>query len=394
MEGASNDLYTIGKKEKNKVRPITLSSCVGKVLERMINERLMWVAEREGWFDRYQNGFRRGKSCIDNLTRLTVDIHTSKQTNENLIVAFLDVKSAYDNVRTSILCDILKKKKCPSLIINYISVWMRDRVTKFILGDDKYETRIVNKGLPQGGVLSPSLYNIYTSEISRYVRKNIKMIQYADDIAVYTINPNVEEGKIGLEIAIKKIDKRLNKLGLELESTKTNLMVFNNRRDRDNKITIGIKGKRIGNVRSARFLGIVFDSKIAFNRQLTQVVEKTTKAINIMRYVCRVTWGMETNTALLIYKAYVRSILEYGLFVYYPKDEKGRERLEKIQNKGLRIAMGYRNSTPINVMTAEAKILKVEDRAGLLARNYWTRITSNNNKEIEAKMNRLDLIYR
>lgn len=106
---------------------------------------------------------------------------------------------------------------------------------------------------------------------------------------------------------------------------------------------------------------------------------------------------MEVNTALMtsyIYKSYVRSILEYGLFVYYPKDHNGREKINKIQSKGLRVALGYRNSTPINVMTAEAKILKIEDREGLLARNYWTKITSMNNKEIEAEMNRLDIIVR
>lgn len=65
----------------------------------------------------------------------------------------------------------------------------------------------------------------------------------------------------------------------------------------------------------------------------------------------------------MIYRSYVRSILEYGLFVYYPRDGRGREKLENIQNKGIRIAMGYRNSTPINVMLAEAKIIKMEDRA-------------------------------
>lgn len=50
----------IAKKNKKKVRPISMSSSVGKVLERMVNERLIWMAEREGWLDRNQNGFRRG----------------------------------------------------------------------------------------------------------------------------------------------------------------------------------------------------------------------------------------------------------------------------------------------------------------------------------------------
>lgn len=55
--------------------------------------------------------------------------------------------------------------------------------------------------------------------------------------------------------------------------------------------------------------------------------------------------------------------MEYGLFVYFPRDGKGREKLEKLQNKAVRLSLGYKNSTPLNVMTAEAKLIKVEDRA-------------------------------
>lgn len=78
----------IGKKDSDKVRPMTMSSCVGKVFERMINKRLIWLAEKKGWFDCFQNGFRRGRSCVDNISRLVTDIDLSKESNENLLVAF------------------------------------------------------------------------------------------------------------------------------------------------------------------------------------------------------------------------------------------------------------------------------------------------------------------
>lgn len=68
--------------------------------------------------------------------------------------------------------------------------------------------------------------------------------------------------------------------------------------------------------------------------------------------------------------------------------------MEKLQNKGIRLAMGYRSSTPLNVMTAEAKITKIEDRAGLLAKNYWTKIAGYNEKKTEAKMNRMEILNR
>lgn len=101
---------------------------------------------------------------------------------------------------------------------------------------------------------------------------------------------------------------------------------------------------------------------------------------------------METNTALMVYKAYTRSILEYAIFIHCPRNRKSKEALEKVQNRGLRIAMGYRNSTPINVMTAEARVCRVEERARLLARNYWTKTISEGIRKVEANMNRLKIL--
>lgn len=75
----------IDKGNKEKVRPITLSSCVRKVLEKMVNERLIWWAEKQNILDKNQNGFRRGKSTIDNLAKIVADIEISFRTGEHTL---------------------------------------------------------------------------------------------------------------------------------------------------------------------------------------------------------------------------------------------------------------------------------------------------------------------
>lgn len=111
----------IDKGDKEKVRPITLSSCMGKVLERMINERLIWWAESRNFLDKNQNGFRRGKSTVENLTKIVADIEISFRNNEHTLAAFLDITSAYDNVLREVSVDIMKKNNCPSKIVSYVS---------------------------------------------------------------------------------------------------------------------------------------------------------------------------------------------------------------------------------------------------------------------------------
>lgn len=83
----------------------------------------------------------------------------------------MDIRSAYDNVRRSILVNILQEKKCPEKMKKFVSEWMKDRKTRFIIQEDEIVERSVNKGLPQGGVLSPLLYSHIHSQYRKGNRK-------------------------------------------------------------------------------------------------------------------------------------------------------------------------------------------------------------------------------
>ncbi|XP_071579733.1 uncharacterized protein [Temnothorax nylanderi] len=252
----------IDKVGREKVRPISLSSCVGKLMERMMNERLIWWAEREEKFSRSQSGFRRGRSCADNLTRITSDIRASISSNEYTLTAFLDVSSAYDCVDYWIMMDRLKALNCPIGIIIFI---------KRIYGQ-----------APQYRVQGVDVYN---------------------------------------------------------------------------------SGE-------AKFLGIWLDSGLTFHRQVQEVRGKVNRANSILKYLCRVSSGMETNTALMLYKSLVRSVTDYGNFIYFSRDAAFQLKLERAQYMGIRTALGYRNSTPNNVIVAEAKVRSLRDRAFMLGSNF------------------------
>lgn len=310
-----NQTIFIDKGNKKKVRPITMS-CMGKIMERMVNERLMWIVETNRWLDKTQNGFRRGRSCTDNITRLTADIEISLQEGKKVAAAFLDVKSAYDNVR-KILVKQLIDRQCPTNIIRFIQEWMRDRNTRFVLGNKEIVLRKVNKGLPQGGVISPTLYSIYTAEITCDIGKDSKILQYADDITIYCMDRGNERDTIErLEESVGIINNNLKEIGLEIEPTKTNIIWFNRERFREGQIRCNIVGKEIKSTNKARFLGIVFDKDLKFDKDIDYIRDKTSRIINAFKFVNKVSWGMEVNTALMVYKSFLRSVMEYGIFSY------------------------------------------------------------------------------
>lgn len=101
------------------------------------------------------------------------------------LVVFLDISSAYDNVNSKILIEKLNEIECPAKIVRYIDIWMKDRFTKLIINEKEEEERVINKGLPQGRVLSPLLYSVYTRNLGKDLEEGVKMLQYADDVAIY-----------------------------------------------------------------------------------------------------------------------------------------------------------------------------------------------------------------
>lgn len=90
----------IDKIEKKKVRPIVLSLCVGKLMERMVVDCLLIWLEKRKLLHSMQNGFRRGRSCAENLVKIVADIKNATMRNDYTLAAFLDVSAAYDNVQS------------------------------------------------------------------------------------------------------------------------------------------------------------------------------------------------------------------------------------------------------------------------------------------------------
>ncbi|XP_036138908.1 uncharacterized protein LOC118644438 [Monomorium pharaonis] len=341
--------------------------------------------------DKNQNGFRRGRSCIDNLVRIVAEVEIGIKENKVPVAAFLDVSSAYDNVLRDILVGMLYKEGCPTRIVRYINEWMSNRIVSFVVNQEEEIKRHVYKGLPQGGVLSPILYALYTRYITRGLSYRVRTLQYADDIAIYTICDTEEESVELIEDTIKKIWNNLDSIGLSLAPEKTKCIRFNKNKE-DNIIGLRIFNKILRSVDCVTFLGITIDSRLEFKQHLEKIEAKVAKGISILKYLNGISWGMEINTALMIYKGYIRSLMEYGIIVYYPRDWRSKEKMEKMQYKGVRTALGYRNSTPTNIMITEARVLRMEDRAGMIARNFWLKVCTYSNKELIGIMNRLEII--
>lgn len=139
----------------------------------------------------------------------------------------------------------------------------------------------------------------------------------------------------------------------------------------------------------AKFLGIWLDNRLRFEKQIKEIRGKVEKANSILKYLAGISRGLEVNMTLMLYKSLIRSIIDYGIFVFYPTTSALALKLERAQFLGIRTALGYRNSTPNNVIIAEAKVIHLIDRARMLAKNFCGKIYKYGEQSIQDSIDKL-----
>lgn len=161
-------IHLIKKPDSSGLRPITMTQCLCKIFEIIMKNRLQWWCEHNGIISSDQSGFRKGRSCVDNIFNLTLCVQDGFVSNRDTVAVFLDIKGAFDNVIPAILLQQLCDIGCSNLFIKFVSHLCLER---YVTSAVNLEVpRKVTKGVPQGGVLSPLLFNIYVRNIADGIR--------------------------------------------------------------------------------------------------------------------------------------------------------------------------------------------------------------------------------
>lgn len=371
-------------------RPIVLSSVMLKILEHLVKNRLEWFVEHNSLLSQSQYGFRKGKGTIDNISLFTTDIQTAFSNSESVIAAFLDISSAYDNVVLSILKNKLCKLNIPDYLVNIIMTILNNR-TISISNDPTGETRQQYRGLLQGSVLSPILYNIYSHDLDKSISSFVNVLQYADDLLLYTIDKSIQTCCSNLSASISCLQNWLDHNGLNISATKSSVVLFS-RSKLPPPIFISYKNTTIPVKSSVKFLGIVLDSKLTGIEHCNYLVTKCERNLNLLRCISGVWWGAHPLTLKLLYNALIRSIIDYGSFLLEPCNKNSLKKLDGIQSKALRIVLGAMKSSPVGGMQVECLDPPLYLRRILLCDKYFIRILEQKTHPLHAKLSHLNYL--
>ena len=168
-------------------RGLSLTSTLSKVLQSIVREQICSFFAPRDLFSDQQFGFRQGHSCEDLLLATVDQWQVTLNKGQSIAVAFLDLTKAFDNVQHDVLLQDLLLHHISGRALAWIADYLSQR-TQRVLCDGKHSQSMpVQKGVPQGSVLGPILFNLYASHLPGAVSE-VKIPSYADDVTVYAIS--------------------------------------------------------------------------------------------------------------------------------------------------------------------------------------------------------------
>ena len=295
-------------------RPIALTSCPCKTLERMINTRLIWFLESNGLITNFQFGFRSKRSTVDHLVRLETFVREAFIRKEHLTAVFFDLEKAYDTTwKYGIMCDLNDyglKGRLPNFIDNFLCI----RCFKVRVGTLLSDMQGQEEGVPQGSILSVTLFSIKINNIVKALSPGVDCSLHVDDFLISYRSKHIHTIERQLQQCLNKIQKWALENGFNFSKTKTQCIHFCLLRGLHNDPVLRLDGVEIPVVGQYKFLGVIFDRKLSFFPHINYLKAKCQKALQLLRVVAHTDWGADKSTLL---KLYVIGTIQISLRLFY-----------------------------------------------------------------------------
>lgn len=290
-------------------RPISLLCHTYKLFERLILNRLGPFVDQQ--LIPEQAGFRPGKSTTSQLLNLTQHIEDGFERGEITGAIFVDLSAAYDTVNhRRLLCKILGMTKDIALT-ELIGTMLQNRRFYVMLNGKKSRWRQQRNGLPQGSVLAPILYNIYTND--QPTDSETRRFIYADDLCITAQATSFERIEMILTRALTNLTPYYEMNHLRANPTKTQVCAFHLKNQEVNRqLNIKWSGSKLEYCPNPVYLGVTLDRSLTYKRHIEKTIGKVNTRNNILRKLTSSSWGASPSTLRSTALALSFSAAEYA----------------------------------------------------------------------------------
>lgn len=339
----SSMIIPIPKQDTDQTRPISLTSCMCKVLERIILNRLRYIVGDKLHKKLY--GFLTDRSTRD----CFADYIAS--TTSTTVTTFVDLKAAFDKANKTVILERLTNYGVKGKILKWIMKYLSNRKARVYYGGYLTEREVeMELGTPQGGVLSPFLFNVLMDKLISDIqlKPTDNIICYADDICLRS------ESVQDMQNLVTQLYESTLECGLVISIPKTKMMwpndTFNNQ--------VNIRGTALTTCATYKYLGVVVPLQ---DNYVSQLKDRLTKRLRPLKALAGRYAGANVKICRMFYLTYIRSLVDYHALHLITRPPRELQQLEKVQNDALRIILNCPRTTRIVNMLTELNITSLRD---------------------------------
>ena len=326
-------------------RPISISSYIGKLIEKILTSRIYKFLIKLNLYDPNQEGFIPKRNMIRYLNRLINGIRSDKQKNLTTLCLFIDFEKAFDSIWKAGLVVKLHKLGIQGNILRLINDFLINRKVTIningVVGKIRQSTEV---GLPQGSALSPILFRIFLMDFLMELenKDQINIYKFADDGTIKVTGKSTNECLSNMQTVIQSVEKWVskNRMIINCQPDKTEVICFSTAENDKSLIPQMFKicGESIQLVKQTKALGLIIDEDLNFKEHGKAVYKKLAKKWGTICSYSHRHWGFNHQVMIQIIKTLFHSSLFYAGFIWINKQS--IEDISKLYYHILKVTVG------------------------------------------------------
>jgi hypothetical protein len=355
-------------------RPVSDLSFISKLIERVVLARINEHLTENNLLNPNQFGYKKQHSCESLLTLFTNDLFCNIENGKATVVVMCDLSAAFDTVDHQKLLSILEKTFFISgTSLQWFKSFLSSRTQKVVIRGSVSDPKDVIYGVPQGSVLAPVLFNLYTHTLPDvFLSSHFKCLSYADDTTGYLSFTIDSQSSIGsyVDECLLNVKQWMGNHYLKLNPSKTQIIIFGNRHLQkqisimqiplSNYSSTGTIDENLPILDNVKYLGVQLDSTLSLNHHINSVCSQCyfnlRKISSIRRFIS------QQDCEKLVH-AVISSRLDYCNFMFFGLPKFLLQKLQRIQNSAVRLILEKSKRDSISECYNILHWLKIEERS-------------------------------
>ena len=355
------------KMDKGNYRPVSILPAMSKIFERLFYYQINHFIENR--LSKYQCGFRKGYSAQHCLI-LMIEKWKKAMDRRNCAGALMsDLSKAFDCLNFDLMIAKLNAYGFSYKSLMLIRSYLQNRYHRVKVNSNYSSWAEILSGVPQGSIIGPLLFNIYLIDLFYFFEES-DIASYADDTTPYTSNKDMESVINKLEADSVILIKWINNNYMKANPNKFHILLS----ETDTTLSVNVDKYKIFNKGSEKLLGITIDSKLSFDEHVSLLCKKATQKLHALARVARY---MKLPQRRMIMKAFVNSQFGYCPLVWMSHSRQLNNRINKIQERALRIVYEDSASTFEDLLNKDGSVTIHDRNIQLLATELFKVINGS-----------------